>query len=248
MNGIIIIIVIVIIGGIIAVFSNFDNTSTTKIDPIEAQTRIANDTLEANKQEIINLFSPYLSTLYIKQQQLIYTDDYGDLIESDWEKEKERFIKNKMNLLLDTIINSAINEFDNTVSLEDYKKSFRNDIYKYIKDDIIGEISYMIEIALIDYKYESLIKEIDEEFSTIEYNLTDPILFEKSVANNFTSLGWKTRETKKTGDQGADVIAEKDDINIIVQCKLYSRPIGNKAVQEVVAAQNFYKGNMSLVH
>jgi len=239
--------IIIIIIVIILVTVIFSSDSDKKIDPIAAQTRITKESLDSNKQEIINWFTPYLSRLQLKKQQLIYTDDYGDLIESDWEKEKERFIKNKMNLLLDKIIDSAINEFDNTVSLEDYKKSFRNDIHNYIKDDIIREISYMIEIAIIDYKYETSIKEINEEFSTIEYNLNDPILFEKSVADNFTRLGWETRETKKTGDQGADVIAEKDDNKIIVQCKLYSRPIGNKAVQEVVAARNYYKGNLALV-
>lgn len=241
-----IIIIIVIIVAFVA-FVAFGSSSNKKIDPIGEQTRITKGTLDSHKQEITYWFTPYVSNLYIKKQQLIYTDDYGDLIESDWEIEKERFIKNKMTLLLDTMINSAIKEFDSTVSLENYKKSFRTDIHRFIKDDIIREISYMIETAVINYEFKSSIKEIDDGYSTIKYNLNDPILFEKSVANNFTTLGWKTRETKKTGDQGADVIAEKDDINIIVQCKLYSRPIGNKAVQEVVAAQNYYKGNMSLV-
>jgi HJR/Mrr/RecB family endonuclease len=152
-----------------------------------------------------------------------------------------------MKSLIETLNFNAINEFDRTVSLENYKKSFRTDVQNWIKDDIVSEIGYMIEMAIIDYEYESSIKEIDEEQTTIDYNLDDPILFEKSVANNFTHFGWETKETKRTGDQGADVIAEKGEVKIIVQCKLYSQAIGNKAVQEVFAAQRYYNGDLSLV-
>ena len=54
-------------------------------------------------------------------------------------------------------------------------------------------------------------------------------------------------ETSRTGDQGADVIAEKNGKKIIVQCKLYSKPVGNKAVQEVFAAKQFYNGDLGIV-
>src|ERR1700730_11505635 len=38
-------------------------------------------------------------------------------------------------------------------------------------------------------------------------------------------------------DQGVDVVAEKNGIRLVLQCKLYSRPVGNKAVQEAAAAR-----------
>ncbi len=53
--------------------------------------------------------------------------------------------------------------------------------------------------------------------------------------------GWKVSYTKKTGDQGADVIAEKPNRRIIVQCKQWSSSVGNHAVQEVHAACSFYQ-------
>jgi len=53
--------------------------------------------------------------------------------------------------------------------------------------------------------------------------------------------------TKATGDQGADVIAEKDGARMVLQCKLYSSPVGNKAVQEAFAAQRHYRANASAV-
>lgn len=247
MNALIIVIVIVFIGGLIWFLSNSENKSEESNDPVAAQNQITEIILKENEQKIVDFYKPYLSTLHLKKQQLTYKDDYGDIIKTDWENEKEKFVKNKMKLLIETLYYNAINEFDRTVSLENYKKSFRTDVQNWFKDGIVSEISFMIEMAVIDYEYESSIKEIDEEQITIDYNLVDPILFEKSVANNFTVFGWETKETKRTGDQGADVIAEKGEVRIIVQCKLYSQAIGNKAVQEVFAAQKYYNGDLSVV-
>lgn len=39
--------------------------------------------------------------------------------------------------------------------------------------------------------------------------------------------------TRGSGDQGVDILAEKDRIRYAVQCKCYSRDLGNKPVQEV---------------
>jgi restriction system protein len=36
-------------------------------------------------------------------------------------------------------------------------------------------------------------------------------------------------------DQGIDVLAEKDGVKVVLQCKLYSKPVGNAAVQEAHA-------------
>jgi restriction system protein len=53
--------------------------------------------------------------------------------------------------------------------------------------------------------------------------------------------------TKGSGDQGADVIAERDGKRMVVQCKFHSKPIGNKAVQEVVAAKQFVGAEIAVV-
>jgi len=49
--------------------------------------------------------------------------------------------------------------------------------------------------------------------------------------------------TVATGDQGADLIAKKNDKKIVIQAKRYQGSVGNKAVQEVVAAVNFYRAD-----
>jgi len=71
--------------------------------------------------------------------------------------------------------------------------------------------------------------------------------FERWCAKIVSSNGWKTATTKATGDQGADVVAVKDGMRVVLQCKLYNTPVGNKAVQEAFAAQHHYRANASAV-
>ena len=43
------------------------------------------------------------------------------------------------------------------------------------------------------------------------------------------------------------MIAEKDGIRAVLQCKLYSNPVGNKAVQEVNAGKIFEQAQIACV-
>jgi restriction system protein len=76
---------------------------------------------------------------------------------------------------------------------------------------------------------------------------TDPIAFEHWCADVFRSAGWLARTTKRSGDQGSDIIATKDGRKLVVQCKLYGCPVGNKAVQEVAAARGHEKADIAAV-
>ena len=49
--------------------------------------------------------------------------------------------------------------------------------------------------------------------------------------------GWEASVTMQSRDQGVDVIAEKNGLRVVLQCKLYARPVGNKSVQEAAAGR-----------
>ena len=49
-----------------------------------------------------------------------------------------------------------------------------------------------------------------------------PTQFEQWCTKFLNTKGWKAITTKASGDQGADVIADKDGMRIVLQCKLYS--------------------------
>lgn len=53
--------------------------------------------------------------------------------------------------------------------------------------------------------------------------------------------------TQGSGDQGIDVLAEKGGIKYGIQCKCYSKDIGNKAVQEAFAGKTFYHCHVAAV-
>jgi len=71
--------------------------------------------------------------------------------------------------------------------------------------------------------------------------------FEAWCARRLQALGWQVTTTKASGDQGADLIIKKENISIAIQCKLYSKPVGNKAVQEVFAARHHYRTHIAAV-
>ncbi len=61
--------------------------------------------------------------------------------------------------------------------------------------------------------------------------------FETFCAERLRASGWEVWLTPPSGDQGVDVIAEKNAVRVVLQCKLYSNPVGNKAVQEIAAGR-----------
>ena len=67
--------------------------------------------------------------------------------------------------------------------------------------------------------------------------------FEISLATLFKLKGYIVTLTSKTGDQGADLIMEKNGKKIIVQAKYYTGNVGNDAVQQVNSAVSFYNAN-----
>lgn len=73
------------------------------------------------------------------------------------------------------------------------------------------------------------------------------IEFEEFVAKTLRDAGWATRLTKKSGDQGLDLLASNERFRVAIQCKRYSLPVGNAAVQEVHAAADFFGATHAVV-
>lgn len=60
--------------------------------------------------------------------------------------------------------------------------------------------------------------------------------------------GWRAEATRGSGDQGADVIAvSPGKVRIAIQVKHYTNNVGNKAVQEIVAAKALYRSTEAVV-
>lgn len=71
--------------------------------------------------------------------------------------------------------------------------------------------------------------------------------YEVFCATLLEDEGWQARLTSHSGDQGADIIANKSGIKLVVQCKYYTGQVGNDAVQQVAAARTFYEADIAVV-
>nr|WP_235032896.1 restriction endonuclease [Enterococcus sp. CSURQ0835] len=70
----------------------------------------------------------------------------------------------------------------------------------------------------------------------------DGIAFENYTAKLLEFSGFENIQVSQaSNDQGIDVFAEKNGLKYGIQCKCYSSPVGNKAVQEVIAGALFFK-------
>jgi restriction system protein len=84
-------------------------------------------------------------------------------------------------------------------------------------------------------------------FRTFSPNMS-PIEFEAFCADQLCRAGWDAHVTKQSHDQGVDVVAEKDGVRVVLQCKLLSsRPVGNAAVQEALAARSYEQAAYGVV-
>ena len=72
--------------------------------------------------------------------------------------------------------------------------------------------------------------------------------YEKHCADWLSMNGYTDIEvTKKSGDQGIDIIAYKDGLKYGIQCKYYKGSVPNKAVQEAYSGSKYYNCNVAMV-
>ena len=100
--------------------------------------------------------------------------------------------------------------------------------------------------------FSSMIQPIEKLINKFDADLSfdsemSPYEYEIFCAEQFKKNGWKAEATQASSDQGVDVIAFKAGNNLVAQCKLYSKAVGNSAVQEITAGMNFYKADIGVV-
>ena len=155
----------------------------------------------------------------LKRNRQKLTDDYGILDNNKWEKELEYFVTRVLMPKL-----HATNTY--------MKWVLRN-----------SGLTAVLVLAVND-----ALEEGDYEFDTPSYDEEmDPIAYESMCADILGQNGWDAVITNTSGDQGADIFAKKDGVSVVLQCKKYSSPVGNKAVQEAHAGKGFMDATAAAV-
>ncbi len=167
------------------------------------------------------LIEKHAKTLAHKKKILIRTDDYGKVLTQNWDSEKNYFIK--------TILFDEMEKAD-----PDYWDIFEDNNYNL--DDFASDISSLIDEVIID-------NDITHE----DYEIQSGEDFEFKCSEILSRLGWQTKLTKKSGDQGVDILAEKNNYSVAIQCKYYLSSVGNAAVQQVLAGKKYYNADYAAV-
>lgn len=110
---------------------------------------------------------------------------------------------------------------------------------KQLSKNFTNVSNYIIEVA----------RSGSESFNQ-EYVFDDkmtPDQFEVFCAVKLKEVGWDAMVTKRSRDQGVDIVATKDGKKLVMQCKLYRRSIGNKAVQEISAGRIHERADYAVV-
>ena len=165
---------------------------------------------EALGAKVRSAIDVHAEALARRRSVLIRIDDYGVADASRWSREIDHFVSNVLLPLLTPAEARLLAARDVEVK------------------------------AAIDREVASHLGGLVDEFAEGDPEGLSPAAFEAHCARILANAGWAARTTALTGDQGADIIAEKDGLRLIVQCKLLARPAGNKAVQEAHAAKTHF--------
>lgn len=179
---------------------------------------------EITRQVLEEVPPDHLKTLARKRRTLMTRDDYGNVVDNGWAQELSYYYDNVLFARLIPKRDAA--GLNGQVSLEIYPvaQNWKNVVVSYV-DAQIANVRVETPAAAP----------------------TDPYQYEQWCAEILEAAGWNARRTSGSGDQGADVIADKDGVSVVIQCKLFSSPVGNKAVQEVTSARIFYGASHAVV-
>lgn len=98
------------------------------------------------------------------------------------------------------------------------------------------------------FKYiQNVVDKYNTTLSEVGIDSMTGVEFEDFCVQKINDNGWKAVKTKASGDQGVDIIASKGTIRVVIQCKRSSVPIGNGAVQEIIAGKAYEKANYACV-
>lgn len=185
-----------------------------------------------------------LLVIIAEKQQIIYANKYKQIIDE-----------------LDTVEDISVEDFANVLIAN---KLGKDTITTYISLKLLCERKFYIytfatqeAVAIFDkqnkiYLDKQYLKDLTTPKNNLKTTLTDIDLmsgreFEIFIAELFQKLGYTTKVTPESNDQGIDVLAIKRETTIAIQAKCYSGVVGNHAIMEAVAGKAYYSADKCMV-
>ena len=187
----------------------------------------------------------------IREGELTYEEE----LEEELLEELEAILKKEIKVISTAYRKSVTS---NSFGKKNYNK-FIPELLEFLKDNsnVLKELGEYHDdpdpqISMGEESINFLISRIEEDIEKLnsdsEYSEDmDPFEYEHYCASEFNKTGWEAKATQGSSDQGVDVKATKNGIVLVAQCKKFAKPVGNKAVQEVVAGMKYYEANKGVV-
>jgi restriction system protein len=190
------------------------------VDRIEAGEKKIKSLRESMNKKTRDLGLQHVKALYRKKKQLVSRDDYERPQTVHYIKEVKYFITN--------------------IVLESFTKEER-DLWAAYEEKYAPDCIELIDSIVKDYattiQHEAL--QYSNDFSSRD--------FEVFCGDLLKDKGWKVQLGKGVQDQGIDLLCEKAEKTVCIQCKMFSQPVGNSAVQEAYAGKGFSGANIAAV-
>jgi restriction system protein len=215
-----------------------------RMTEIAAAERIYSECFENMRRVALGLCEPHIEILLRQRRQKIRKDAYGTEILDDWLAEVNYFVSRVLIPKLDPscmVDWRVARDYLQNCSVVHGRSVSRPESAPPVFDDR----GWMFELAKLVAAYVEtrVTSETPEDVSDVR----TPGDFETFCETLLAAAGWDARRVGCSGDQGADVIASRGELTAVFQCKLYSAPVGNSAVQEVHSARSFYGAQAAAV-
>jgi restriction system protein len=213
--------------------------------------------------QLDQLIQKHAQALSIKRLQKRRLDDYGNITDDEWTDEKEYFCQK--------VIRPAFPQLCNWSILDRYTRAPRTPLNArgpglldavFLKKSELKkartEAAIAREALYALNTRESLYRRIDARIDvysasnpilivTRDFSTLTPTAFEAYCAEILKVNGWDATTTQASGDQGVDILATRHGRKAVFQCKLYSSPVGNDAVQEAISGKAWASADSAYV-
>lgn len=200
-----------------------------------------------NKVEWYFIFWHFYKKIGLEYLLKGFLQDYVPYISDNSKQSLDNFISEFVNIQTNNILDER-----NTVILTKYLEEINlldsNSNFKTNIDIIQNKVKETIETNSLNL-FESQLLNIQNQphISMDDIDMMTGIEFEEFVASLFEKMGYQSIVTKKSGDQGIDVIVNKNEVKTGIQTKCYAKDISNSAIQEVVAGIKYHNLNKGMV-
>jgi hypothetical protein len=176
---------------------------------------------------LLDEYHSYVDVMLRTANGKIMLDEYEEKIWTGADKD--------INTLIDTIF---LKEADAEVDINDYSVEF------LVRCDPANKMAYCR-----DWFFDELLDRLEtyhqqQKGAVKEFDAMSGVEFEQWLITAIKQAGLTTvLPTKRTGDQGADVIVQHNNMTIAIQAKCYRHTVGNDAIQQAHAAKTHYRAD-----